>query len=73
MTRDKTLEDLENENPPLTLTGTSSNAGAILGACTREARRFGCSKEAINNLRAEMLGGDYNNVLNTAMKYFDVE
>lgn len=69
---DKTLEDLEQANPSLELTGQNGHALAIAGICRRKAREYGCSKEALEELQNEMLSGDYNQVLQTAMKYFDV-
>lgn len=73
MAREKTLEDLEAEGPALKLTGSDGNAYSVLAACKRKARKFGCTNEALDELQEEMLSGDYNHVLQTAMKYFEVD
>jgi len=54
------------------LVGADGNAFNIIGLCRRAARKDGWSKEHIDFVVDEMMSGDYNNVLATAMKYFDV-
>lgn len=54
------------------LTGTDGNAFAIIGACRRAARKDGWSHEHIDFVVQEMMSGDYDKVIQTAMKYFDV-
>jgi hypothetical protein len=70
--RDKELDELEKARPEIELSERGGNAIQILVTCKRAARKFGCSARAIEELKSEMLGGDYQHVLNTANKYFDV-
>ena len=55
------------------LSGKDGNAFAILGACTSTARRNGIDREKINDFLAEAKSGDYDHLLQTCMKYFDVQ
>lgn len=58
--------------PELELSGQDGNAFFILGKAARAARRAGWSKEKIEKFQKEATSGDYDNVLQTCMKYFDV-
>ncbi len=58
-----------SKKPVLALTGTDGNAFAILGRAQRIARRNQMDWDAI---RKEAMSGDYNNLLATMMKYFEV-
>ncbi len=53
----------------VTLTGIDSNAFSIIGTVADALRKGGVSREEINNFRAESMSGDYDNVLQTAMKW----
>ena len=65
---------MENtERPVVELIGRDGNAYAIMGACSKAARRAGWASEKIEEVIAEMTSGDYNHLLATAMKYFKVE
>jgi len=55
------------------LSGKDGNAFAILGACTSTARRNGIDREKINDFLVEAKSGDYDHLLQTCMKYFDVQ
>jgi hypothetical protein len=59
--------------PTVKLVGEDGNAFAIIGACQRALRRAGCSAAHIDAFRKEAMSGDYDNVLQTAMKYCEVE
>jgi len=54
------------------LSGRDGNAFAILGGCQKAARRARVSKEGIDAILEEMKNGGYENLLQVAMKYFDV-
>jgi len=54
------------------LVGRDGNAFAILGACQKAARRAGLSEEQINEWRTEAMSGDYDHLLQTCMRYFEV-
>ena len=58
--------------PKVKLTGTDSNAFSVIGLCVRAAKKAGWTQERIKAFREEAMGGDYYNVLGTAMKHFDV-
>ena len=59
--------------PAVKLIGGDGNAFAILGACQRAAKKVGWTAEQWSAVRDEMTLGDYDQLLGTAMKYFDVE
>jgi hypothetical protein len=63
----------KNKLPKVTLTGEDGNAFSIMGRCQRAARRAGWTQEQIDVVLNEMQSGDYNHLLQTAMKHFDVE
>lgn len=63
----------ENERrPELKLVGSDGNAFAILGKARKVARRLGWSKEKIDEFMTEAMAGNYDHLLRTCMKYFDV-
>ena len=51
----------------------STTTFAIMGACNRVARRAGWSDERIKTVMDEMRAGDYDHLLQTAMRHFDIE
>ena len=59
--------------PRVQLVGRDGNAFAVLGACMRAARAAGWSEDDLAGFHAEATSGDYNHLLATAMKFFDVE
>ena len=69
----KMENDIKYPNISVELVGNDGNAFAILGRCQREMRRAGCTKEQIQEFIKEATSGDYDNVLCTCMKYFDVQ
>ena len=54
------------------LTGIDGNAFAILGHCNKEAKRAGLSKAQVDEFMAEAMAGDYDHLLQTCNKYFDI-
>lgn len=54
------------------LTGEDGNALAIMGRVTHTMRRAGLTSEEIDQFRAQCLGGDYDDLLRTVMKWVDV-
>jgi len=54
------------------LVGMDGNAFAVLGACKEAARKAGWSDDQIRLVQEEMMNGDYNHLLATACKYFEV-
>lgn len=60
----------EKMKPTLKIIGTDGNAFAILGKAQRVARE---NDMDWNTIQAEATNGDYDHLLRTMMKYFDVE
>lgn len=60
----------EKKKPILKIIGTDGNAFAILGKAQRVAKQNGMDWEKI---RTEATSGDYDNLLATMLKYFEVE
>lgn len=66
----KKLEEKMSEGKPkLELSGVDGNAFVILGEAQRVAKQNDMDWDAI---REEAESGDYDNLLQTLMKYFDV-
>jgi hypothetical protein len=55
------------------LVGEDGNAFAILGKVTKEMRRAKVSQEVIDAYMKEAMSGDYDHLLQTTMKYVEVE
>jgi hypothetical protein len=64
--------DAPAKKPKVKLVGRDGNAFAIMGACREAARKAKWSREQIDAVLGEMMAGDYDNLLATAMKHFDV-
>ena len=54
------------------LTGQDGNAFFIIGRVRRALREAGASKEEVESFCAEAMNGDYNNVLQTCMRWVSV-
>ena len=63
----------DDEKPPVKLIGEDGNAYAIIGACMRAARAARWTPEKCAEVQKEMMASDYDNLLVTALKYFEVE
>jgi len=55
------------------LSGVDGNAFMILASVSRQAKKQGLSKDEWAEIRKEATSGDYNHLLITIMKYFDVD
>ena len=55
----------------LKLTGTDGNVFAIIGAAARVLRKNGMS-DKVKEFQNEVTSGDYDNALQTCMKWFEV-
>jgi len=64
---------MSKPKPRVRLVGEDGNAFAILGACHRAAKKSGWTEDEWKAVHDEMTAGDYNHLLQTAMKHFDVE
>jgi hypothetical protein len=54
------------------LTGNDGNAFAIMGACRKAARRAKVSSEEIELFTTECTSSDYDHLLATCMRWFDI-
>lgn len=55
------------------LTGLDGNAFTIIGAVRRALKRNGVPPEEVDQFSSEAMRGDYDNLLQTAMKWVDVQ
>jgi len=62
-----------NEAVHVTLVGEDGNAFSIIGRVSRALKRAGADREYVSKFQDEATSGDYDNVLQTAMKYAEVE
>ena len=60
------------EKPMLQLVGEDGNAFAILGKARHVARESGWPQDEIDEMLEEAMSGDYDHLLQTMMRYFDV-
>lgn len=58
--------------PELVLDGVNGNAYAILAEARKVGRKAGWSKEEVDKFLEEAKLGDYDNLLFTCAKYFEV-
>lgn len=56
----------------VTLTGHDGNAYTVLGRCRQAARESGLSEDEIAAFTAAATAGDYDHLLQTAMRWFDI-
>lgn len=69
------MTDTNIKYPDITvkIVGQDGNAFNILGICAREMRKARLSQEDIDTFYSAATAGDYNNLLNTVMSWFNVE
>jgi hypothetical protein len=60
------------KRPKVKLIGRDGNAFAILGACQLAAKKAGWAPEQIKAVLDEMMSGNYDHLLETAVKHFEV-
>lgn len=63
---------MPGEKLKVSLIGKNGNVFAILGECNRVMRKAGVSKEEIDEFTRVAMSGDYDHVLRTVMKNFEV-
>jgi len=56
----------------VTLTGQDGNAFAVLGRCREAARDAGLSDDEIAAFMDEAMADDYDHLLQTAMRWFEI-
>ena len=62
----------DTTRPKVKLTGADGNAFNIMGLCQRAARKAGWTKERIDAVMGDMRSGDYDHLLQVAMREFEV-
>ena len=60
-------------NITVTLCGQDGNAFAILGAVTKAMKRAGLDETAREEYEKEATSGDYDHLLQTTMRYVNVD
>jgi len=55
------------------LVGEDGNAFVILGKCNTAMRKAKIDQVTIENFTKEATSGDYDHLLQTCIKYFDIE
>ena len=64
---------MEEKKPVARLIGLDGNAFVILAALKEAALKAGWPREKIDLVLDEARSGDYDHLLRTALKYFEVE
>ena len=64
--------DTTHDKPFLRLVGQDGNAFSIMGHVKKAARKANWTDERIEAMLEEMRAGDYDALLRTVMKHFDV-
>lgn len=60
------------KRPVVKLVGHDGNAFAIIAACQKAALKAKWTPDQWNKVQAEMMAGNYNTLLQVALKHFDV-
>lgn len=66
------MTDVRFPDVTVELTGEDGNAFAVMGAVNKALRRAG-HRDATTEFMAEAMSGDYNHLLQTCMKWVNVE
>ena len=66
------MSETKYPNVKVKLTGNDGNAFAVLGACSKAARKAGVSSAEVSAFMNEATADDYNHLLCTCMKWFAV-
>ena len=61
------------EKPEVKLIGEDGNAFSIMGRCHRAAKDAGWTEDKWKEIQNEMMAGDYDHLLYTAMNHFEVD
>lgn len=67
------MTEVKYPNITVELTGHDGNAYSILARVKRAMRLYGLSDEEIAKFRAEAMSGNYDNLLQTCMRWVNVE
>ena len=64
---------MESEKPRVKLVGMDGNAFSILSRVETAMKKAGWDKKEIENFLEEAMSGDYDHLLQTVIKYCEVE
>ena len=64
---------MEREKPRVKLVGMDGNAFSILSRVETAMKKAGWDKKEIENFLEEAMSGDYDHLLQTVIKYCEVE
>jgi len=67
------MSDIVYPNINVRLTGENGNAFSVLGKVINAMRKAGLTKPQIFEFEKEAMSGNYDNLLQTCMKYVNVE
>ncbi len=67
------MTDVKYPNVTVNLVGEDGNAFAILGKVGRALRRAGIDADELDAFRKEAKAGDYDHLLQTVMRWVNVE
>lgn len=65
-------EGFSTGTPEVVVIGRDGNAFSILGACKKAAIRSGAPSSEVSAFLAEAMSADYDHLLATVQKWFDV-
>jgi hypothetical protein len=65
--------DTPYKKPNVKLVGQDGNAFYIMAACRKAAKKAGWNAEQIDGFLKEAMSGDYDHLLQTTLKYFEVD
>ena len=66
------MPEKSKSKPSVQLSGEDGNAFGVIARCCKAARKAGWSAEQIETFRGEAMAGDYDHLLQTCIRYFDV-
>lgn len=66
------MNEVKSKKPKLKLVGKDGNAYSILARARNAAKKAGWSDPQINEFMIDAKSGDYDHLLQTVMKHFDV-
>lgn len=64
--------EIKYPNVTVRLTGTDGNAFAVLGAVRAALKKGGVPREQVDEFSSQAMSGDYDHLLQTAMKWVNV-
>lgn len=65
-------QEVKYPNIKVQLSGEDGNAFVVIGRTTRALRRAGVPDAEVDAFRDEAMAGDYDHLLQTAMRWVDV-